>query len=63
MLFRSVTLKTNALGLYRGHINKSVLSDDVQISCVKAGYKQLKTTRRSPPGQAAAPKPTVSSRA
>ena len=50
---KPVTLKTNALGLYRGHINKSVLPDDVQISCVKAGYKQLKTTRRSPPGNTA----------
>lgn len=50
---KPVTLKTNALGLYRGHINKSVLPDDVQISCVKTGYKQLKTNRRSPPGNTA----------
>ena len=47
---KAVTLKTNALGLYRGHISKAVLPDDVQISCVKSGYKQTKTNRRSPPG-------------
>jgi len=47
---KPVTLKTNALGLYRGHINKSVLPDDVQISCVKTGYRQTKTNRRTPPG-------------
>ena len=47
---KAVTLKTNALGLYRGHISKAVLPDDVQISCVKSGYKQTKTNRRTPPG-------------
>jgi hypothetical protein len=41
------------LGLYRGHISKEVLPDDVQISCVKAGYKQVKVNRRTPPGNAA----------
>jgi hypothetical protein len=45
-----VTLKSNVTGLYRGHINKSVLPDDVQISCIKAGYKQTKIKRRTPPG-------------
>jgi hypothetical protein len=44
------TLKSNVLGLYRGHINKDVLPDDVQISCVKPGYKQTKINRRTPPG-------------
>jgi hypothetical protein len=47
---KSVSLKSNVLGLYRGHISKAVLPDDVQISCVKAGYKQTKVNRRTPPG-------------
>lgn len=45
-----VALKSNALGLYRGHINKDVRPDDVQISCEKSGYKQVKVYRRTPPG-------------
>ena len=47
---KSVSLTSNVTGLYRGHINKAVLPDDVQISCVKAGYKQTKINRRTPPG-------------
>jgi hypothetical protein len=47
---KPVPLKTNALGLYRGHINKDVRPDDVQISCEKSGYKQTKVFRRTPPG-------------
>ena len=47
---KAVTLKTNVLGLYRGHISKAVLSDEVQVSCVKTGYKQTKINRRTPPG-------------
>jgi hypothetical protein len=47
---KPVPLKTNALGLYRGHISKDVVPDDVQISCEKAGYKQVKVYRRTPPG-------------
>jgi hypothetical protein len=47
---KPVPLKTNALGLYRGHINKDVRPDDVQISCEKSGYKQAKVYRRTPPG-------------
>ena len=50
---KPVSLKSNVLGLYRGHISKEVLPDDVQISCVKAGYKQTKVNRRTPPGNAA----------
>jgi hypothetical protein len=46
----AVPLKTNALGLYRGHISKDVRPDDVQISCEKTGYKQVKVYRRTPPG-------------
>ena len=45
-----VSLKSNVLGLYRGHISKEVLPDDVQISCVKTGYKQTRVNRRTPPG-------------
>ncbi len=47
---KPVSLKSNVLGLYRGHISKDVLPNDVQISCVKTGYKQTKITRRTPPG-------------
>ena len=47
---KPVALKSNVLGLYRGHISKEVLPDDVQISCLKAGYKQIKVNRRTPPG-------------
>ena len=47
---KSVSLKSNVLGLYRGHISKDVRPDDVQISCVKTGYKQTKVNRRTPPG-------------
>jgi len=45
-----VTIKTNVLGLYRSHINKDVVPDDVQVSCEKNGYKQTKVYRRTPPG-------------
>ena len=47
---KPTSLKSNVLGLYRGHISKAVLPDDVQVSCVKAGYKQTKINRRTPPG-------------
>ena len=47
---KPVALKTNVLGLYRGHISKDVMPDDVQISCAKTGYKQIKVNRRTPPG-------------
>ncbi len=47
---KPMSLKSNVLGLYRGHISKDVLPDDVQISCVKTGYKQIKVNRRTPPG-------------
>jgi len=50
---KPTALKSNMMGLYRGHISKDVLPDDVQISCVKDGYKQLKTNRRTPPGNTA----------
>ena len=47
---KPVSLKSNVLGLYRGHISKEALPDEVQISCVKTGYKQVKTNRRTAPG-------------
>lgn len=47
---KAVSLKSNVLGLYRGHISKDVLPDDVTISCAKAGYKQTRLNRRTPPG-------------
>lgn len=47
---KPVSLKSNVLGLYRGHISKEVLPNDVQISCLKTGYKQSKINRRTPPG-------------
>jgi hypothetical protein len=47
---KPVTLKTNALGLYRGHVSKAVQPDEVQVSCTKAGYKQVRINRRTPPG-------------
>jgi hypothetical protein len=50
---KPVSLKSNAIGLYRGHVSKEALPDEVQISCVKAGYRQLKVNRRTPPGNAA----------
>ena len=50
---KPVLLKSNVLGLYRGHISKDVLPDDVQVSCVKPGYQQTKTNRRTPPGATA----------
>ena len=45
-----VTTTTNALGLYRSHVDKDVAPDDVEISCEKPGYKQTKVYRRTPPG-------------
>ena len=47
---KPVSLKSNVLGLYRGHISKDVLPDDVLVSCVKSGFKQIKVYRRTPPG-------------
>ena len=48
-----VTLKSNALGLYRGHIRKDIRPDDVEVSCKKVGYKQVRVNRRTPPGNTA----------
>jgi hypothetical protein len=45
-----VVLKTNVLGLYRSHVSKEVVPDDVAVSCEKPGYKQTRVYRRTPPG-------------
>jgi hypothetical protein len=46
----AVMIKTNVLGLYRSHIRKEVVPDDVAISCEKNGYQQTQVYRRTPPG-------------
>jgi hypothetical protein len=47
---KAVTIKTNVLGLYRSHISKEIVPDDVSISCEKDGYQQTQVYRRTPPG-------------
>jgi hypothetical protein len=46
----AIVLPTNELGVYRGHIARDVVPDDVEISCEKSGYKQTAVYRRAPPG-------------
>lgn len=46
----AITIKTNVLGLYRSHIRKDVVPDDVSVSCTKQGFKQERVYRRTPPG-------------
>ena len=45
-----VVIKSNALGLYRTHISAQFRPDDVEISCEKTGYKQVRVARRNAPG-------------
>ncbi len=45
-----VTIKTNVLGLYRSHVRKDVVPDDVAVSCTKNGFKEARVFRRTPPG-------------
>jgi hypothetical protein len=45
-----IVIKTNVLGLYRSHVNKDVVPDDVAVSCGKSGFKQERVYRRTPPG-------------
>jgi len=47
-----VVLKSNALGLYRSHLSKDIRPHDVEVSCEKDGYKQVRVVRRSTPGAA-----------
>lgn len=44
----AITLKSNTLGLYRSHVN--AMPDDVEISCEKEGYKQVRVARRNAAG-------------
>ena len=45
-----LVLKSNVLGLYRSHVNKDVRPDDINVSCDKNGYKQVRVARRNQPG-------------
>jgi hypothetical protein len=45
-----ITIKTNVLGLYRSHVRKDVVPDDVSIACGKDGFKPTQVFRRTPPG-------------
>jgi hypothetical protein len=45
-----VIVKTNVLGLYRSHVRKGVVPDDVAVSCDKDGFKTAQVYRRTPPG-------------
>ena len=47
---KPVAIKTNVLGLYRSHITKDTVPDEVSVSCSKTGYKQANVYRRTPPG-------------
>jgi hypothetical protein len=46
----ALVLKSNVLGLYRGHVSKGVQPDDIAVSCEKSGYRQVNVARRNPPG-------------
>ena len=45
-----LVLKSNVLGLYRSHVSKEFRPDDIDVSCDKNGYRQVKVARRNPPG-------------
>jgi hypothetical protein len=46
----ALVLKSNVLGLYRSHVGKDFRPDDIDVSCDKNGYKQVRVARRNPPG-------------
>jgi hypothetical protein len=46
----ALVLKSNVLGLYRSHVSKEFRPDDIDVSCDKNGYRQVKVARRNPPG-------------
>ncbi len=48
-----VEVKSNAVGLYRSHVSKEARPDDVAVACEKAGFKQTRVFRRTPPGSTA----------
>ena len=43
---QTATLNSNAVGLYRTHINADTKADTVTVSCAKDGYKQTRVQRR-----------------
>ena len=43
---KTATLNSNAVGLYRTHLNAETDPNTVTVSCAKDGYKQTKTQRR-----------------
>ncbi len=43
---QTATLNSNAVGLYRTHINADTRADTVTVSCAKDGYKQTRVQRR-----------------
>jgi hypothetical protein len=42
----AVVLKTNILGLYRGHMSKDILPEDIEVICAKPGYTLHDSVRR-----------------
>jgi hypothetical protein len=50
---KPVEVKTNVMGLYRGHVSKEAKPADVEILCDKAGYKLSRVVRRTSPGMSA----------
>ena len=43
---KTETLNSNAVGLYRTHLNAETDPNTVTISCAKTGYKQTRVQRR-----------------
>ncbi len=48
----ALVLKSNVLGIYRSHVSKEFRPDDIDVSCDKSGYKQVRVARRNAPGSA-----------
>ena len=45
-----VTVRTNLLGLYRSHVAKDAVPAEVEVNCIKVGYRQSGLQRRSSQG-------------
>ena len=43
----TATFTTNVLGLYRGHIHQEAQTEILKLSCIKEGYRQTRTIRKS----------------
>jgi hypothetical protein len=43
----TATFTTNVLGVYRGHIHQEAKPEILKLTCIKVGYLQIKTVRRS----------------